>query len=193
MTAHRFHSLHPLPLAAALCLALAGCAGPVPPISELPTPTAPAAPRAIAAEQLADASEVNLRQRVQIALRERRMFAPAGDNAIEHYVALRDRSATPDADAQGALMELQPYAVIGAEQALSRGDFAEAQRLSELIAAIDPAAPSLGRIAGAIAAKAGAPARVPLELMAAVESDAETAPVTTPDAPRPLAFTQPPG
>jgi protein TonB len=48
-------------------------------------------------------------------------------------------------------MDLQPYAVIAAEQAIGRKDYIEAERLRALIAAADPQAPSLARIADAIA------------------------------------------
>ena len=70
---------------------------------------------------------------------------------MEYYIALRKKSAKPDASAESALMDLQPYAVIAAEQALTRQDFIEAERLRSLIAAADPQAPSLARIADAIA------------------------------------------
>lgn len=168
MTTHRARPAFSGSLAAALCLALAGCTGPTPPAGE-PATAAGSAPGPASAEQLADVSPDELRKRAQLAVREQRVFAPAGDNAIELYVALRGRGAPSDADAQGALMELQPYAVIGAEQAIARGDFAEAERLRGLVAAIDPGAPSLGRIAQAIAAETAARAQKALEVAAAAE------------------------
>ena len=69
---------------------------------------------------------------------------------MEYYIALRKKSDKPDASAESALMDLQPYAVIAAEQALGREDFVEAERLRSLIQAADPQAPSLTRIAEAI-------------------------------------------
>ena len=35
-----------------------------------------------------------LRESASQALRENRMYAPAGDNAIEYYLALRDKTRT---------------------------------------------------------------------------------------------------
>lgn len=89
---------------------------------------------------------------VQKALRAQRIYAPAGNNAIEFYIALRMKQSEPDPTVESGLAELQPYAVIGAEQALLRQDFIEADRLRSLIAAADPQAPSLDRIAASIAA-----------------------------------------
>ena len=103
------------------------------------------------AAALAALSADELKARGRQALREQRIYTPAGNNAMEYYIALRKKSAKPDASAESALMDLQPYAVIAAEQAIGREDFLEAERLRLLIAAADPQAPSLGRIADAIA------------------------------------------
>ena len=142
--------------ALALGFGLAAC-------SDKPAPTAAAAPPATAtvaatdqaaqqqAAALAALSVDELKTRGRQALREQRIYTPAGNNAMEYYLALRKKSDKPDASAESALMDLQPYAVIAAEQALGRGDFIEAERLRTLIAAADPQAPSLARIADAIA------------------------------------------
>lgn len=103
------------------------------------------------AAALATLSVDELRTRARQALREQRIHTPAGNNAMEYNIALRKKSAKPDAGAESALMDLQPYAVIAAEQALTREDFLEAERLRSLIAEADPQAPSLGRIGEAIA------------------------------------------
>jgi protein TonB len=113
------------------------------------------------AAALAALSIDELRNRGRQALREQRIYAPAGNNAIEYYVALRKKSAKPDASAESALMDLSPYAVIAAEQAITRGDFNEAERLRQLIAAADPQAPSLARIADSIAKGRAAIAAAP--------------------------------
>lgn len=83
--------------------------------------------------------------RAERALAEGRILAPAGDNAIEHYL---DACAQPSerVRAQAALAELQPYVLIAAEQAIARGDGREAARLQALIARIDPGAPALPRL-----------------------------------------------
>ena len=143
-------------IALALGLGLAAC-------SDKPEPAAPATAAAAAAgaavgqaaEQqaaaLAALSSEQLKARGRQALREQRIYAPAGNNAMEYYIALRKKSEKPDASAESALMDLQPYAVIAAEQAIGRADFLEAERLRLLIQSADPQAPSLTRIADAIA------------------------------------------
>ncbi|WP_448674401.1 energy transducer TonB [Pseudoxanthomonas mexicana] len=83
--------------------------------------------------------------RAERALAAGRILAPAGDNAIEHYL---DARAQPSerVRARAALAELQPYVLIAAEQAIARGDGREAARPQALIARIDPGAPALPRL-----------------------------------------------
>ncbi len=148
-------------VALTLALGLAACSN-----KGADTATAPSAantPAAPSAEQIANQVQeknaaalaaldpAELKKRGSQALREQRLYAPAGNNAMEYYLALRKKSAKPDASAESALMDLAPYAVIAAEQALSREDFIEAERLRSLIADADPQAPSLPRITDAIA------------------------------------------
>ncbi|MFN8901637.1 MAG: energy transducer TonB, partial [Lysobacteraceae bacterium] len=154
-----------LVVALALGLVLAGCS----PSSDeaAPAPAAPAAPPAAAAAPAAAAPDTaaqaaaaalaalsidELRQRGNTALREQRLYSPAGDNAMEYYLALRAKSGKPDVSAESALMDLMPYALIAAEQAINADEFPEAERLLELMARTDPEAPSLPRIRDAIAA-----------------------------------------
>lgn len=92
-----------------------------------------------------EVGETELRRRAAAAMRAGRLYAPAGDNAVEHYLVLRER-APEDAGVRGALTELQPYLLIAAEQALASAAFEEAQRLLELIASNDPGAPALPRL-----------------------------------------------
>ena len=89
--------------------------------------------------------------RAERALAAGRILAPAGDNAIEHYL---DACAQPSerVRAQAALAELQPYVLIAAEQAIARGDGREAARLQALIARIDSGAPALPRLRAALEA-----------------------------------------
>lgn len=134
--------------------------------------------------------------RAERALAEGRILAPAGDNAIEHYL---DACAQPSerVRARAALAELQPYVLIAAEQAIARGDGREAARLQALIARIDSSAPALPRLragldalvreqeardADGVAAAmpspaAGAPAAAVERIIAAT---AATEPVTSP-------------
>ena len=134
--------------------------------------------------------------RAERALAAGRILAPAGDNAIEHYL---DARAQPSerVRARAALAELQPYVLIAAEQAIARGDGREAARLQALIARIDSGAPALPRLragldalvreqeardADGVAAAmpspaAGAPAAAVERIIAAT---AATEPVTSP-------------
>jgi protein TonB len=96
-------------------------------------------------------SAEELKKRGNQALKEQRLYSPAGDNAMEYFLALRKKSEKPDPSGESALIDLQPYAVIAAEQAIGREDFIEAERLRSLIENTDPQAPALPRIADAIA------------------------------------------
>jgi protein TonB len=102
-----------------------------------PAPAVAATVQAMGAEQLRDAASQ--------ALRENRMYAPAGDNAMEYYLALRDK-LPDDAAVSSALTDLMPYTVIAAEQAVVREQFDEATRLAALIEKADQTAPALPRI-----------------------------------------------
>jgi protein TonB len=147
-------------VALALGLSLAACgkkeeaAAPAAPAATQQQAAAESAAAAAAKQQaaaLAALTADDLRTRGRQALREQRIYTPAGDNAMEYYIALRKKTEKPDPSAESALMDLQPYAVIAAEQAIGRKDYVEAERLRALISAADPQAPSLARIADAIA------------------------------------------
>jgi protein TonB len=162
-------------IALALGLGLAACSKDetAPAESEqAAAPVPPAGPSAeeVAAQQAAQAalaalSPEELRSRGSQALREQRLYAPAGDNAMEYYLALREKSDKPDASAESALIDLMPYAIIAAEQAIGREDFTEAERLRALIEKTDAQAPALPRITDSIAkGQAGAADRAAQEL-----------------------------
>ena len=131
-----------------LLVALSACSGkdetaPATPAAPVAPTAAPAAPAVSAKVQSLGTEE--LRELAGKALRENRMYAPAGDNAIEYYLALRDK--TPDdASVKSALTDLLPYTLIAAEQSLGREDFAESQRLVALIEKVDATAPALPRL-----------------------------------------------
>ncbi|MCD9047499.1 energy transducer TonB [Luteimonas sp. MHLX1A] len=147
--AHRYASGAVLLLALA-CLS-AGCGrGPEPAAST----TAPVTDGGIDAH----GDVQGLRRRAHAALEARRLHAPAGDNAAEHFLEVQ-RQAPDDTAAREALVALQPYVMIAAEQALARGDAGEAKRLTALLERIDPAAPSLPRLAAGLATLAAAPPR----------------------------------
>lgn len=115
------------------------------------TPAAPAAPPkpAVSAEVAAMGAD-QLRDSASTALREQRLYAPAGSNAMEYYLALRDKQPNDPAVAS-ALTDLQPYALIATEQSIVREDLIEAQRLYALMEKTDPQAPALPRLKTSIA------------------------------------------
>lgn len=87
----------------------------------------------------------DLREAAASALRENRIYSPGGNNAMEYYLALRDKLPN-DPGVTSALTDLLPYTVIAAEQSIVREDFVEAQRLSALIEKTDERAPALPRL-----------------------------------------------
>ncbi len=184
MSLHRPSSKYlSLAIVLALGLGLAGCGGDK--ADTTAKPAAPAGPSAeeVAAKQaaaqqaaaLAALTPEELKKRGNEALREQRLYAPAGDNAMEYFIALRKKTEKPDASAESALIDLQPYAVIAAEQAIGREDFVEAERLRGLIESADAQAPALPRIADAIAKGKVAAANRVTEEAARAEQQAKAA------------------
>lgn len=162
----------------ALLVALAACSG-----KDEQTPAAPAKPAATAPAAAPAAPAVSakvqsmgteqLRDLASKALRENRMYAPAGDNAMEYYLALRDK--TPDdAAVKSALTDLLPYTLIAAEQNLGREDFDETQRLVALIEKVDPTAPALPRLKQGITGSMQTALKRTQEETDKVKQDAET-------------------
>jgi protein TonB len=121
-----------------------------------PATTGPAATQAAAPPVAAVSAQVaamgvdQLRAAASSAVREQRLYAPPGNNAMEYYLALRDK-APNDAAISSALTDLLPYALIATEQSISRDDFTEAQRLYALMEKADPQAPALPRLKQSIA------------------------------------------
>jgi protein TonB len=159
-----------------LLVALSACSGkddtaPATPAAPAAPTAAPAAPAVSAKVQSLGTEE--LRELASKALRENRMYAPAGDNAIEYYLALRDK--TPDdASVKSALTDLLPYTLIAAEQNLGREDFAETQRLVALIEKVDPTAPALPRLKQGISGSMQTALKRTQEETDKVKKDAET-------------------
>jgi protein TonB len=112
------------------------------PAAAPPAPAVSAQVQAMSAEQLREAATK--------ALGENRIYAPGGDNAMEYYLALRDKLPSDPAVAS-ALTDLMPYTLIATEQSIGREDFVEAQRLSALLEKADPKAPALPRLKQTIA------------------------------------------
>lgn len=138
----------------AFCLALAACSREQTQATQLAKQDDATMAKTQAARQaaakakaaMAALSRDELNKLATTAFREQRVYAPAGNNALEYYLALRKKMDAPDPMVESALMDLAPYTVIAAEQAIARLEFDEAARLRDLIAAIDPGAPSLPRI-----------------------------------------------
>jgi len=125
----------------------APAAGPAEPAAS----TQPAKPpaQAVSAE-VAALSADDLRKKATAAYQESRLYAPAGDNAMEYFLALRDK-LPGDPGVSSALTDLLPMTVIATEQSRDRGDFDEAQRLYGLIEKADKDHPSLARLKSTIA------------------------------------------
>ena len=109
-----------------------------------------AAPAQAVSAAVAAMSPDQLREAATQAVAEQRLYAPVGNNAMEYYLALRDK-APGDAAVTSALTDLQPYALIATEQAITRDDFVEAQRLYALLEKTDAKAPALPRLKQGIA------------------------------------------
>lgn len=107
-----------------------------------PPPAVSAQVQAMNVDQLRDAATN--------ALRENRIYAPGGNNAMEYYLALRDKQPN-DPAVTSALTDLMPYTVIAAEQSIAREEFTEAQRLAAIIEKADAKAPALPRLKQSIA------------------------------------------
>ena len=154
-----------------LSCAFAGCGkDPAATADSGSTPGAQQAAQPAVAEKVNAMSADQLRDSAGQALRQQRLYAPAGDNAMEYYLALRDKQ--PDDPAvSSALTDLLPYALIATEQSISREDFDEAQRLYALMAKTDARAPALPRLKQAIAdGQAAAAKKAQEQQLAAAET-----------------------
>ena len=134
-------------------LAFAGCkkdqAGDAAGAGTGAAPTAATAPKPAVADKVTAMSPEQLRENASGALRQQRLYAPAGDNAMEYYLALRDKQPS-DPAVSSALTDLVPYALIATEQSIGRDDYEEAQRLYALLEKADAKHPALARLEKAI-------------------------------------------
>jgi len=131
--------------AAATTPAAAGDAAKPAPAATTPAQAPTPSPDTAVSAQVQAMSVDQLREAASLALRENRMYAPTGNNAVEYYLALRDKQPQ-DATVKSALTDLTPYTLIAAEQSINREDFPEAQRLIALIEKVDDKAPALPRL-----------------------------------------------
>ena len=119
--------------------------------SAAPSASQPVAPPASAVSaEVAALGADQLREKARTAYAQSKLYAPGGDNAMEYYLALRDKQPG-DAGVSSALTDLMPMAVIATEQSRDREDFVEAQRLYALIEKADPQHPALARLKSTIA------------------------------------------
>jgi len=119
--------------------------------SAAPSASQPVAPPASAVSaEVAALGADQLREKARTAYAQSKIYAPGGDNAMEYYLALRDKQPG-DAGVSSALTDLMPMAVIATEQSRDREDFVEAQRLYALIEKADPQHPALARLKSTIA------------------------------------------
>ena len=115
------------------------------------------------------------------ALREERLFAPAADNALEHYLAAYDAAQAegkeygdtgrarlldsvavgPAHQAQQAFNDLYPFGLVWVQRAIERGEREEAARVIALLQRVRPGAESLARLQRALDAPAVAVAPAP--------------------------------
>ncbi|WP_149195697.1 energy transducer TonB [Luteimonas suaedae] len=134
-------------------------------------PTTPADAPA-AADQTATMSIEELRAAAAKAYQESRLYAPAGDNAMEYYLGLRDKQPG-DAGVSSALTDLLPMTVIATEQSRDREDFEEARRLLALIERADKQHPALQRLGSSIEAAEEATAQRAEQQQLTAEQEAE--------------------
>jgi protein TonB len=140
------------------------------PAAEQAAQVAAPPPVAVSAE-VASMGADQLREAASAALREQRLYAPAGNNAMEYYLALRDKSPNDPAVAS-ALTDLMPYTLIATEQSINRDDFSEAQRLYALMEKTNPQAPALPRLKQTIADAQASLAQRTADAAAKTEEDA---------------------
>ena len=161
----RRRGLAPMALAVAVACALVACSK-EPATNAAPGDTAAAAaqqapaptPESVVSASVNAMTPDQLRSEASKAYGENRLYAPAGNNAMEYYLALRDK-APADAGASSALTDLMPMTVIATEQGIAREDFAEAKRLSALIEKADAKHPALSRLKSSIASSETAAAQ----------------------------------
>lgn len=154
--------LAPIALAVAVACALGACkkepsaadSAAAAPTQQAPAPT----PESVVSASVNAMSADQLRNEASKAYGENRLYAPAGNNAMEFYLALRDK-APADAGASSALTDLMPMTVIATEQGIAREDFVEAKRLAALIEKADSKHPALARLKSSIASSETAAAQ----------------------------------
>ena len=145
-----------LALTLALCTAMVCACSPnpsseQPKVSPLEAPvqinTKPLPTKPVDLAGLEDVSVDDLVKRHREAISDGRLEAPAGNNAIEYELALRHRlESEAPGGYQRMLDDMGPRLVLLAEHAVARGEMGERDRLVDLLEAIDPSLPAIGRL-----------------------------------------------
>lgn len=153
----RLSAVKQLSVVLAIACALVACQKEEPAPESAAAPATTAAAPAVTADAAVSAKVTamtadQLREAARKAYAENRLYAPAEDNAVEYYLALRDKSPG-DAAVSSALTDLLPMTVIATEQSVNREDFAEAQRLAALLEKADAQHPALARLKTSITAQ----------------------------------------
>ncbi len=149
------HRFAPIALSLAVACTFSACkksnepAQTGPQASTAPAASATPAAAPVVSSAVSQMSPEQLRDAARKAYDDNRLYAPTGNNAMEYYLALRDKQPG-DASASSALNDLLPMAVIAAEQGIAREDFDEAKRLVGLIGKADANHPALERLKGSI-------------------------------------------
>lgn len=100
---------------------------------------------------------------------------------------LRQWASVPEPAIETALSDLAPYVVIGIEQAIAEGAFAEADRLLGLLARMDTEAPALPRLHESLRLAREAELASQAEILAANEAPAALVPAAAIPAPTSVA------
>lgn len=115
------------------------------------------------------------------AMAEQRMVAPAGNNALEFYLAILEKDPT-NTGANDALRELFPFASGTAEQEINQGNLEEATRIIDSLAKADPSNYTLTILRSKMDAKRRQDEQLQAQAAAAAAA-AEAAPAKPPATP----------
>jgi protein TonB len=143
----KIHTLAYLGLSLSLCFALAACSDKEKDKTDVAADSVTQKQKiTTSVDRLMQWPEKDLRAKARQAVIEQRWYKPTGNSALEYYLALKRKLATPDESVDTALADILPYAVIGMDQAVTNFDDREALRLEGLIRMADPGAPALARV-----------------------------------------------
>jgi protein TonB len=102
-----------------------------------PAGAAPGAAAGTAGEPVPELTKEQLLREAGSALRENRLVAPAGNNALEYYLRILEKDPN-NATAKDALREMFPIVTGPVEQSINNGSLDEATRVINLLAKADP-------------------------------------------------------